>query len=144
MASLMLKNVTVKRNNKDLKETYEKLKEIESRIKNIELFDKSLTLNQTYIFAREFPYMLKYALAITKAAIKRDESRGSHFKGDFPKRDDENFLKTTIATYNEETDDIEISYRDVDTRHFDLADRTYQKDQKIPDIKNYKNYEKVL
>ncbi|NGX44460.1 MAG: Fumarate reductase flavoprotein subunit [Candidatus Anoxychlamydiales bacterium] len=144
MASLMLKNVTVKRNNKDLKETYEKLKEIESRIKNIELSDKSLTLNQTYIFARGFPYMLKYALAITKAAIKRDESRGSHFKDDFPKRDDENYLKTTIATYNEKTDDIEISYKDVDTRHFDLADRTYQKDQKMPNIKNYENYEKIL
>ncbi len=144
MANLMLKNVTVKRNNKDLKDTLEKLKEIESRIKNIELFDKSTILNQSYIFARGFPYMLKYALAITKAALERDESRGSHFKSDFPKRDDKKYLKTTIATYNAKTNDIEISYKDVDIRHFDPIDRTYQKDQKLPKIKNYEGFEKVL
>ncbi|NGX33855.1 MAG: Fumarate reductase flavoprotein subunit [Candidatus Anoxychlamydiales bacterium] len=147
MADLMLKNVTVKRNNKDLKDTLDKLYEIEKRLKNIELSDKSQNLNQTYIFAREFPYMLKYAMAITQAAIKRDESRGSHFKEDFPTRDDKNYLKTTIATYNETTNDIDISYKDVDTRHFEIEDRTYQKNQKnkeMKNIKNYKKFERVL
>ncbi|NGX27945.1 MAG: Fumarate reductase flavoprotein subunit [Candidatus Anoxychlamydiales bacterium] len=144
MASLMLNNVTVKRNNKDLKDTLDKLIKIESRIKNIQLVDKSTTLNQSYIFARQFPYMLKYAMAITLGAIKRDESRGSHFKKEFSKRDDKKYLKTTLATYNEKINDIEISYKDVDVRHFDPIDRTYQKQQKIPDIKNYKNFEKVL
>nr|NGX33589.1 Fumarate reductase flavoprotein subunit [Candidatus Anoxychlamydiales bacterium] len=119
MADLMLKNVTVKRNNKDLLDTLEKLKEIETRIKNIELSDNFKIFNQTYLFAREFPFMLKYAMAIVKAAIKRDESRGAHFKKEFPKRDDKNYLKTTIVTYNQETKDIDISYKDVDTRHFD-------------------------
>ena len=145
MASLMLKNVSVQRNNQDLKKTFDQLIKIEERIKNIELLDKSTTLNQTYIFARQFPYMLKYAKAITLAALKRDESRGAHYKEEYPKRDDKKYLKTTLATYNDKTNDIEISYKDVDTRHFDPQTRSYQKTEKMPEIKNYQNnFEKVL
>jgi succinate dehydrogenase / fumarate reductase flavoprotein subunit len=88
--------------------------------------------------------MVKLAEVITKSALLRDESRGSHFKKEFPKRDDENFLKTTIATYNSINNDIDITYEKVDTRHFDVRKRAYDKEEKIPEIKNYKNFEKVI
>jgi len=144
MSDIMLKNVTVKRNNKNLQQTMEFLKEIEKRYKNVQIADKSNILNQTYMFARQFPYMIKLAICITKSALLRDESRGSHFKGEFPKRDDKNFLKTTIATYNSKNDDIDITYKDVDTRHFMPVKRAYAKDEEIPRINNFTNVEPIL
>lgn len=145
MGSLMLKNVTVKRNNKDLESTMEKLREIEKRYRAVALDDKTNKVNQSYILARQFPYMVKLALAITKGALLRDESRGCHYKQDFPKRDDIKYLKTTIATYNPSKDDVEISYKDVDTKYFTPTKRSYEGKQKIPDLKNIKaKYEMVL
>ena len=58
--------------------------------------------------------MIIYALAICKAARMRDESRGAHFKPEFPNRDDEHFLKTTLVRMNPETCEPEISYIDFD------------------------------
>jgi succinate dehydrogenase / fumarate reductase flavoprotein subunit len=56
--------------------------------------------------------MLELAMVITKGALLRNESRGAHYKPEFPYRDDENFLKTTIAEYGE--DEPKISYENVD------------------------------
>ena len=133
MAKLMVDNVSVNRNHKNLKETIFKLKEIENRFENIALDDKSSKLNQTFLFARKFPFMIKLSLAIAKAALLREESRGSHYREDFQNRNDKNFLKTTICTYS---DELDISYKDVDLRHFDPISRDYDKEQKIPEIKN--------
>jgi len=144
MSDIMLKNVTVKRDNNELKKTLDNLREIEKRYNNVKLDDGSNILNQTYMFARQFPYMIKLAICITKSALLRDESRGSHFKKEFPIRDDKKFLKTTIATYNSENDDIDISYIDVDTRHYTPMKRAYEKDEKIPEINNFKNVEPIL
>ncbi|MFA6118303.1 MAG: succinate dehydrogenase flavoprotein subunit [Parachlamydiales bacterium] len=144
MSDLMLKNVTVTRDNKSLKETLDKLREIEERSKNISLQDKSVQLNQSYLFAREFFYMVKLAQVITKSALLRNESRGSHYKKEFPKRDDLNFLKTTLATYNADKNDVDISYEKVDLRHFDPMQRSYEKEEFVPSIKNFKKFEPVL
>ncbi|MBN2479803.1 MAG: succinate dehydrogenase (quinone) flavoprotein subunit [Parachlamydiales bacterium] len=145
MAKNLLKNVTVRRDNQNLEKTLNLLDEIESRSKNIYLDDKNYSLNQTYLFARQLPYMILLAKAITKSALLRNESRGCHFKQNFPKRDDENFLKTTIATYNKNNNGIDISYQDVDTRHFDPQTRVYDKKQTVPKVKNFNNkFEEVV
>jgi succinate dehydrogenase / fumarate reductase flavoprotein subunit len=52
--------------------------------------------------ARHLANMLELARVITLGALNRNESRGAHFKPEFPERDDENFLKTTIAEYSGE------------------------------------------
>ncbi len=52
--------------------------------------------------ARQLQNMLQLARVITLGALNRDESRGAHYKPDFPDRDDENFLKTTIAEFSGE------------------------------------------
>ncbi len=59
---------------------------------------KERGVNQTYTFANQFDSMLELALVITKGALLRDEFRGAHYKPEFPERDDEHWLKTTIAT----------------------------------------------
>ena len=81
--------------------------------------------------------MLEVALIIAKGALLRNEFRGSHFKPEFPQRDDENWLKTTIATYDPKMDEPVISYVPVDIRHLDPIKRDYTHAKKIaPALKN--------
>jgi len=69
--------------------------------------------------------MLELALVITKGALLRDEFRGSHFKPEFPERNDDQWLKATIAEY--ESDEPKISYVPVDIRHLKPILRDYSK-----------------
>jgi succinate dehydrogenase / fumarate reductase flavoprotein subunit len=67
------------------------------------------------MFTRQLWNMLLLARVVTIGAILRDESRGSHYKPDFPKRDDERFLKTTLARYDRISNHgPAITYEDVD------------------------------
>ena len=124
LADLMVRNMTVKRSNPDLKKTISKIKELRERYGNISLSDRGALMNQTYAFANQFGFMLELALAMTTSALMRDESRGAHFKADYPERNDGKWLKTTIASY--EREGPKISYRAVDTRHYpNLEKRDY-------------------
>lgn len=125
LSNIMVTNVSVRRNNKDLKNTLEKIEEIKERFKNIKIHDSSQFANQTFQFARQFEPMLELASIITHGALLRDEFRGSHFKPEFPQRDDENWLKTTIVSYN--SGNYQFSYKPVDTRHCDVELRDYTK-----------------
>lgn len=133
----MVQHVTVKRNNKDLEATLNRIKEIRERYKNISLDDKGNRLNQTYIFANQFRSMLELALVITKGALLRDEFRGSHFKPEFPERNDKNWLKTTIATYDPKGDEPQITYEPIDTPYLKPIQRDYTKAKRIkPKLEN--------
>lgn len=135
LAEWMVSNVTVKRNNADLKKTMDKIKELRERYACISLDDRGNICNQTYAFANQFGPMLELALVMVKGALLRDESRGAHFKQEFPKRDDENFLKTTIATYNK--DEPVITYKPIDLRHLKPMLREYAHAKKVkPTLEN--------
>lgn len=135
LAEWMVANVTVKRNNRDLERTMHKIKEIRERYKRISLDDRTQFANQTYIFANQFQSMLELALVITKGALLRNEFRGAHFKPEFPKRDDENWLKTTVAKYAFE--EPIITYEPVDTRHLKPILRDYTTAKKVkPTLEN--------
>lgn len=137
LSDILIKNVTVKRNNKDLAATMDFIKTIRERYQHINLDDKSQFANQTYIFANEFGYMIDLALIITKGALLRNEFRGAHYKEEFPERDDENWLKTTIATYDPNSDEPIISYEPVDTRHLKPIMRDYTHAKKVqPTLEN--------
>lgn len=137
LAFLMVAHVTVKRNNADLKKTLEEIKKIKERYAYIHLDDRGTTMNQTFVFANQFSYMLELALVMTKGALLRDEFRGSHYKSDFPERDDKKWLKTTIATYDPIDDEARISYAPVDTRYLKPIARDYSKAKKI--LPNFEN-----
>lgn len=137
LAEWLVSNVTVKRDNTDLKRTLGKIKELRERFKNISLADRSRFANQTYIFANQFNAMLDLALIITKGALLRDEFRGAHFKPEFPKRDDVHWLKTTIATFDPNQDEPVITYEPVDLRYLKPILRDYTKAQKVvPHLEN--------
>jgi succinate dehydrogenase / fumarate reductase flavoprotein subunit len=70
--------------------------------------------NQSFLFTRQLENMLHLARVVALGARLRDESRGSHYKPDFPERDDERFLKTTKAFYNSGSNEPRIEWEDVD------------------------------
>lgn len=125
LSDCMMRYVSVKRDNPDLKRAIETIKNLRERYGRIGLSDRGKTMNQTYVFAHQFKAMLEVALVIAKGALLRNEFRGSHFKPEFPERDDENWLKTTIAAYA--PDEPVITYEPVDTRHLDPIKRDYTK-----------------
>lgn len=131
LANMMVSNCTVVRSNKGLKEAIDKIKEIQERFKKISLDDKGSNLNQTYHFANQFGPMLDIAMTIAKGALMRDEFRGSHYKREFPERDDDNWLKTTVATYDSNLQEPKISYLPIDIRHLTPVKRDYTKAKRI-------------
>jgi succinate dehydrogenase / fumarate reductase flavoprotein subunit len=131
LARVMVNNMTVKRSNPELRKTMDVIQHLKDRYKNIGLADHSQFANQNYIFANQFGYMLELALVMTKGALLRDEFRGSHFKPEFPNRDDEKFLKTTIAAHDKNQSEPVITYQDVDTRHLKPILRDYTKAKKV-------------
>lgn len=137
LADWMVRYVTVKRDNVDLQRTLEKIKELKERYRQITLDDYSAFANQTYIFANQFGSMLELAAVITKGALLRNEFRGSHYKPEFAKRDDENWLKTTIATYDKSKDEPVIHYEPIDLRHLKPVKRDYTEAKKVvPHLEN--------
>lgn len=125
MGKVMTENVTVVRFNERLKQTDDKLLELTERFKNISINDSNLWATQAVPHARQLWNMLKLARVITLGALNRDESRGAHFKPEFPERDDGQWLKTTIAEYSDEAP--VFSYEQVDTSSLEPRLRDYSK-----------------
>jgi succinate dehydrogenase / fumarate reductase flavoprotein subunit len=110
----MTKYVTVVRENKTLLETDEHIQELMERFKNININDTSKWSNGAVSFTRQLWDMLQLARVITLGAYNRNESRGAHYKPEFPERDDKNWLKTTKAKFNPEKNGPDFEYEDVD------------------------------
>lgn len=114
LGDLMNQYVTIERVNKDLDYCFDEVKKILKRWDNIGLTDRGTWANQEAMFTRQLRNMIIYALVVTKAARLRDESRGAHYKREFPTRDDERFMKVTIAEFDQATEEPKISYADFD------------------------------
>jgi succinate dehydrogenase / fumarate reductase flavoprotein subunit len=123
LGEIMTEHVTVTRVNKKLEMAYGQIGELTQRYKNINLSDRSAWSNQTLNFARELGNMLVLARVITMGAYQRNESRGAHYKPEFPERDDYNFLKTTRAKWV--NGDIQLGYEAVDTSQIPPRARRY-------------------
>jgi succinate dehydrogenase / fumarate reductase flavoprotein subunit len=120
----MTENVTVVRYNDRLRATDQKLQELQERWMSLGALDTSLgTANQSAQFIRQLRHMLDLARVMTVGALLRDESRGAHYKPEFPERNDEQFLKTTIAEYT--PSGPKISYQEVDTQFIKPRQRVY-------------------
>ncbi len=125
MGRWMTDNVTVVRYNEKLKATDNKLLELLDRYQHISINDSNLWATMALPHARQLKNMLELARVITLGALNRNESRGAHYKPDFPERDDENFLKTTIAEYSGEGP--VFSYEPVDISLIKPRKRDYGK-----------------
>ncbi|MFB7140980.1 succinate dehydrogenase flavoprotein subunit [Gottfriedia sp. NPDC056225] len=123
----MTDNVTVVRFNDRLLKTDEKIQELYERYQNININDTAKWSNQGASFTRQLENMLHLSRVITLGAYNRNESRGAHYKPEFPDRNDEDFLKTTMAKFDEKTNSPFFHYEDVDTSLIEPRKRDYSK-----------------
>ncbi|MBC8238036.1 MAG: FAD-dependent oxidoreductase [Helicobacteraceae bacterium] len=100
------------------------IKQLRKKYLNIRIKDKSTVFNTELQEAIEFGHMLDYSLFIVESAVARNESRGAHFREDFDTRNDEEFLKHTMA-YMNENGEISLDYMDVVLGKHELKARTY-------------------
>ncbi|HEV2489952.1 MAG TPA: succinate dehydrogenase flavoprotein subunit [Candidatus Acidoferrales bacterium] len=119
----MTEHVTVVRINANLEKTLKKLDELSDRFTCVNLADRTQWSNQTLQFTRELGNMLVLSRAITMGALARNETRGAHYKPEFPERDDKNWLKTTKASYN--GGKIKLEYEPVDISLIPPRSRKY-------------------
>lgn len=124
----MTNNMTVVRFNDRLEQTVAKIKELKQRYTKININDTARWNNAGVAFTRQLWNMLELAEAMTVGALLRNESRGAHYKPEFPDRNDEEFLKTTKATWTAEGP--QISYEDVDTSLIKPRIRDYSSNKK--------------
>jgi fumarate reductase flavoprotein subunit len=99
------------------------LRTLRERFNNIIIEDRGSTFNTEVMNALELDFMLDVAETIANSALKRKESRGSHTRTDFPKRDDENFLKHTLAYRT--ADGPRIEYLPVSITRWPPEERKY-------------------
>lgn len=119
----MITNVGVVRYNKNLEKADEKILELMERYQRIKLSDSRPWANQTVMFIKQLWHMLELARVITLGALNRNESRGAHYKPEYPERNDEEWLKTTRARWT--PDGPKFSYSDVDVSLIKPVKRRY-------------------
>ncbi|MEM6978150.1 MAG: succinate dehydrogenase flavoprotein subunit [Planctomycetota bacterium] len=148
LGDLMTRVATVVRRNDQLTDAIEKVEELHERAMKVCLTDTGSWTNQNVIFAKSVQDMFPLAKALLKGALQRDECRGAHFKPDFAKpsltatdsverraqaeawcdefeANNEKYLKSTIATYDNQTRQVELTYEDVDTSSIPPRPRLY-------------------
>ncbi len=124
LQDIMWQKCSVFRDEKTLKEGLSALKELQKRYKNVRLIDKASTFNMEMKEAIELGNMLEYAEATLASAIYRKESRGAHSRVDYPKRDDQNFLKHTLV-FRVQGATPRIATRDVSITRYKPQERRY-------------------
>jgi succinate dehydrogenase / fumarate reductase, flavoprotein subunit len=125
LGNTMTEHATVIRYNKGLKQADEKILELLDRYKRVNLSDKSQWANTSFAFARQLYNMLELSRTVTLGAILRDESRGAHYKPDFPERNDEKFLRTTKASFTGDIAGPKFEFEAVDTQFIKPRPRRY-------------------
>ena len=111
------------RSEESLRAGCDEIRELKHRFNQIELADHSLTFNTELTAALELEYMLDVSEALAHSALARTESRGSHQRTDYPERDDQRFLKHSLA-YSSDTDP-RIEYQDVTITRWPPGERVY-------------------
>jgi succinate dehydrogenase / fumarate reductase flavoprotein subunit len=123
LGDTMTRHATIIRYNSGLAEADAKIVELLERAKNINLSDKSQWANTSFAFARQLLNMLHLSRVVVQGAAVRDESRGAHYKPDFPERNDEKFLKTTKVTFVDGAP--KIDWEEVDISQIKPRPRSY-------------------
>jgi len=123
MKALMTSQVGIFRNEPALLAAKEKIKELKKRFLKIGVKQRDLAFNNEFIQYWELGGMLHLAEVIVQGALARKESRGSHFRVDYPKRDDEHWLRHTLAY--ETTEGVNLDYKKVNITSYPPKERTY-------------------
>jgi succinate dehydrogenase / fumarate reductase flavoprotein subunit len=101
--------VWIYRKGDELQSALKEIRELKQRFKRIKVDDKGKTFNTGFLEALQLDFMLELAEVTIFSALARTESRGAHSRRDYPKRDDQNWLKHTLAYYAKDGPRLEYS-----------------------------------
>ncbi|TVP93345.1 MAG: fumarate reductase flavoprotein subunit [Thioalkalivibrio sp.] len=121
METVMMDKVGIFRTGEELESAVDELRELLLRSRNIAVRTRAPGANPELVTAYRVQKMLKIALCVAQGALLRTESRGAHFREDFPQRNDRDWLNRTLATWPDEADDLpSIDYEDIDVNAMEL------------------------
>jgi succinate dehydrogenase / fumarate reductase flavoprotein subunit len=123
MRDVMMRNVGIYRNNEEMAEALRKLEILRREYKEIRVFDQNKAFNTNVLEILELGNLLDLAYITTACALNRTESRGAHAREDYPERDDNRWLKHTLAWLKE--DKVEIGNSPVDVSVWEPKPRKY-------------------
>jgi succinate dehydrogenase / fumarate reductase flavoprotein subunit len=123
MQKVMMADVGVFREGPTLTRALDKVRELKQRYQHIMIDDKGAQFNTDLLEAWELGCLLDLAEVTAYSALNRTESRGAHWREDFPKRDDVNWLKHTFVASR--TGGLEVSYKPVTITKFEPKERKY-------------------
>lgn len=109
----MMERVFVERDEKGMTQALDTVAQLQESYQNVELQDKGKTFNTELVEAIELGFLLDCAEATVHGALARKESRGAHYRTDYEKRDDVNWLKHTLAYQGKTSHDVRLDYKDV-------------------------------
>ncbi|BBC36079.1 Succinate dehydrogenase flavoprotein subunit [Streptomyces graminofaciens] len=121
-------NVMVFRTEQTIKTAVEKIAELRERYKNVSIQDKGRRFNTDLLEAVELGNLLDLAEVMAVSALARKESRGGHYREDYPNRDDVNFMRHTMAyreVGDDGTDSIRLDYKPVVQTRYQPMERKY-------------------
>ncbi len=124
MGEEMTAACTVVRSGPRLEQCLRRIDELKARFDRVRLADAALWSNQSLAYARAVGDMLLLAEAIARGALERRESRGAHYRTDYPERDDAGFMKTTVAR-RDTRGVMSISFEPIDASLIQPTARTY-------------------
>ncbi len=124
LQEVMMKKASVFRTKELLEGALETLNELKERYAKTGIDDKTLSCNVDLMEAIEFGFLLDCGEALVRSALNREESRGAHYREDFPKRDDTKWLKHTLF-YRDPDGTVRIDYRPVVITRFMPKERKY-------------------
>ena len=120
MKDIMWEHVAIFRTGEGLKKAVDELEELYKESTNVKLQNKELYGNPELEEAYRVPKMLKIALCIAWGAYLRTESRGAHYREDYPKRDDLNWCKRTLTSWKEGDTKPIIEYEELDIMKMEI------------------------
>jgi succinate dehydrogenase flavoprotein subunit len=125
MRDVMMANVGVVRDERLLSEARDKVVELKGRYAEVSLMDRTRTFNTELMEVLELGMLLDCCEATVAGALARKESRGAHYRTDYEKRDDVNFLRHTLAYQTKKAGEPELRYKPVVITEFQPKERKY-------------------
>ncbi|WP_084129383.1 succinate dehydrogenase flavoprotein subunit [Demequina sp. NBRC 110055] len=117
-------NVQVFRTAESLAEAHRVVKDLQERYTNIAIHDRGTRFNTDLLEAIELGFLLELSEVVIAGAEARKESRGGHYREDFPTRDDENFMQHTMA-YKRADGTVELDWKPVVVTRYQPMERKY-------------------
>jgi fumarate reductase flavoprotein subunit len=131
MAESMISKVGIFRIGEELEQAVQELAELHEACDKAVLRTKATGMNPELTFALRLKSMLRLALVTAKGALARTESRGAHFRLDYPIRNDKEWLKRTLVRWNSDTDQPDFTYEPVGLLDLPPGHRGYGADERI-------------